>query len=231
MPKTAMILAAGKGERMRPLTETTPKPLLKVAGKALIEYQIEKLVQAGVEQIVINQGWLGDQLPQTLGNGERYGVSIQYSNEQDYPEPLETAGGIIKALPLLGDEPFIVVNGDVWTDYDYAQLPVQLTGLAHLVLVANPPHNTQGDFAISERGLVINPNSDTPQSCYTFSGMAIYDPAMFAKLPTQRQALAPLLKKAMQTQQVSGEYYPGDWRDIGTPERLQELNNLHKKSR
>lgn len=219
MPTHALILAAGKGERMRPLTQTTPKPLLKVAGKALIEYQIEKLVAAGITHIVINQGWLGDQLPLALGDGQRYGASIYYSDEQQFAEPLETAGGIIQALPLLGDQPFAVVNGDVWTDYDYADLPRQITGLAHLVLIDNPPHNPDGDFALLS-GKVLQAGDNR----LTFSGIGLYAPQLFDGMPIERRPLAPILRNAMDQQQVTGEYYQGDWQDIGTPERLTALN-------
>lgn len=216
----ALILAAGKGERMRPLTNTTPKPLLKVGNKALIEYQIEKLVTAGITNIVINQGWLGHQLPDALGDGSRYGVSIQYSDEQMYAEPLETAGGLVKALPLLGRELFAVVNGDVWTDYDYAQLPHSIDGLAHLVLVDNPPHNPDGDFSLANKQVLTE-----GVNRLTFSGIGVYSSSLFADLSLDRRALAPILRNAMLAGQVTGEHHEGLWQDIGTPERLQAIND------
>lgn len=223
---TAMILAAGKGERMRPLTEHHPKPLLKVGGKALIEWQIHKLVAAGISRIVINQGWLGEQLPEALGQGEAYGVELFYSDEQSFPEPLETAGGIIHALPLLGDAPFVVVNGDVWTDYDYAQLqqPNLVASLtkqmdAHLVLINNPPHNPAGDFVLNN-GLL----QTGGLASLTFSGIGVYHPRLFAQCQPGRQALAPILRTAMQKNRIAGSHYAGEWFDIGTPERLAALN-------
>lgn len=214
----AMILAAGRGTRMRPLTEHTPKPLLPVGGKALIVWHIEKLAQAGFHEIVINIAWLGGQIPEALGDGSRWNVRLHYSDEQD-EGALETAGGIIKALPLLGNEPFLVVNGDVWCDYPC--LPRSLAGntLAHLVLVQNPPHNPDGDFAL-DQGQV----NSTGYPRYTFSGIGYYHPQLFAGLPYGKRPLAPLLREAMQQNQVSGELFAGDWRDIGTPQRLHELD-------
>lgn len=214
----AMILAAGKGERMRPLTETTPKPLLRVGGKCLIEYHLERLASHGFSDIVINTGWLGDQIPEVLGNGERYGLNIRYSHER--PEPLETAGGIAHALHLLGPDPFLVINGDIWCDF--VPDPGYSLGnrSAHLVLVPNPGHNEEGDFAL-ERGLVRN--SGDPQ--YTFSGIAYYAPSLFSGLDTDRPApLAPILRQSADIGLVSGEIFEGAWLDIGTPQRLNELD-------
>ena len=214
----AMILAAGRGERMRPLTNVVPKPLLKVAGKSLIEYQIDALAKAGIVELVINCAWLGQQVINRLGDGNRYGVSITYSDEGE--EALETAGGIINALPLLGSEPFVVVNGDIWCDYDFNQLPNKIPGLAHLVMVDNPEHNPEGDFALKGDGHLAIEGSNK----LTFSGIGVYKPELFAGLANGKQPLAPLLRQAMQQQQVTGEQYKGEWLDIGTPERLDELN-------
>ncbi|NLY17314.1 MAG: nucleotidyltransferase family protein [Gammaproteobacteria bacterium] len=210
----AMILAAGKGERMRPLTLHTPKPLLRVAGKALIEYHIEALAVAGITELVINHAWLGQQVEQALGNGSRYGVRIAYSAET---EPLETGGGIRKALPLLGDEPFVVVNGDVWTDYDFSELKGHADSLAHLVLVNNPPHHPRGDFSLVQG--VVGPEGENK---LTYSGISILHPQLFADCQSGAFALAPLLRAAMTQGRVSGEYYAGRWLDVGTTERLAE---------
>ncbi len=213
-----MILAAGLGKRMRPLTLTTPKPLLLVAGKALIEYHIERLVTAGFSDIVINHAWLGEQIEQALGDGRRYGARLHYSPEAD---PLETAGGIHKALPRLcerADDCFVVVNGDVFTDYDFADLPKQIMGQAHLVLVDNPQHNPTGDFSLQEARV-----SDAGSSRLTFSGISVLRGSLFAGLAPGAAALAPLLRDAMARQQVTGEHFSGYWSDIGTPERLAEV--------
>lgn len=213
----AMILAAGRGERMRPLTDTTPKPLLSAGGKALIEYHIEALARAGISELVINHAHLGQQIEQTLGDGERYGVSIQYSAEG---QALETGGGIFKALPLLGKEPFIVVNGDVWTDFDFSHLRQQSVSLAHLVLVDNPPHNPRGDFHLDSTHQV--KTEGVP--CLTYSGIGLYHPQLFAACDARAFPLAPLLRQAMAENKVSGEHYRGQWLDIGTPQRLQQLD-------
>ena len=221
----AMILAAGRGERMRPLTDSTPKPLLKVAGKMLIEYHLYNLARAGVTEVVINHAWLGEQFQQMLGDGERYNLKINYSDEGD--NALETAGGIIKALPLLGAEPFIVVNGDIWTDYDYRELH-QPAGLIHLVLVDNPLHHPQGDFGLDDGGVVLDQfqvQSDQ-LSLLTYSGIGVYAPEIFTKLKSGVQPLAPVIRQAIARQQVSGEHFKGQWWDIGTPERLLELERL-----
>ena len=220
MNMKAMILAAGEGSRMRPLTNHTPKPLLKVGGKSLIVWQIEKLKQAGFTEIIINIAWLAKQIPAALGNGSQWGVTLHYSNEQD-EGALETAGGIVKALPLLGEQPFLVVNADVWCKFDYSSLrhTLKAQDLAHLVMVNNPVHNPTGDFALKQQRLY---KVGTPR--YTFSGIGLYHPQLFSQLSYGRQALAPLLHQAIGKQQLSGELYQGDWRDIGTPERLQQLD-------
>lgn len=214
----AMILAAGRGERMRPLTDHTPKPLLEVGGKALIEYHLTALQQAGIKDVIINHAWLGKHIEARLGTGERYGLRIHYSPE--VPHALETAGGIVQALPRLGAEPFIVVNGDIWCDYPMQQLPDQLDGLAHLVMVVNPPHNPQGDFCLAENGQL----QTEGQRKLTYSGIGVYHPRLFAGLEPGIRPLAPLLKTAMAKGLVSGEHYQGRWLDIGTPERLRELD-------
>lgn len=213
----AMILAAGRGERMRPLTDTVPKPLLEVAGKSLIVHQIEALGLAGIETIVINTGRLGDQIQYHLGTGECFGVSILYSEEGD--EPLETAGGIVKALPLLGSEPFIVTNADIYTDFDYLTLPEQLDSNAHLVLIDNPPHNPEGDFAL-ENGQLKNEGTQR----LTYSGIGLYSPRFFKDCVLGKLPLAPLLRQSAQENRLSGQYFTGFWRDIGSPERLNEVN-------
>jgi len=210
-----MILAAGRGERMRPLTDHTPKPLLRAGGRALIEYHILGLAQAGIRQIIINHAHLGGQIEQALGDGGRYGVDIRYSPEG---EALETGGGIFRALPWLGDGPFVVVNGDVWTDYPFARLP-EPAGLAHLVLVDNPPHHPAGDFVLAADGRV----NEAGGPRLTFSGIGVYRPGLFAGCTAGRFPLAPLLRGAMSAGRVSGEHYRGGWVDVGTPERLAEL--------
>lgn len=216
-PIRAMILAAGRGERMRPLTDQTPKPLLPVGGQALIEYPIRGLAASGIRHIVINLGYLGAQIRDYLGDGQRWGVSIHYSPEP--PGALETGGGIFQALPLLGSAPFIVVNGDVWSDYPYSHLPCSLSGLGHLILVDNPPQHRQGDFALIAGQRIGNHGP----SRLTFAGISVLHPALFAGCQPGRFALTPLLRAAADSGQLSGEYYTGQWFDIGTPERLQAL--------
>jgi N-acetyl-alpha-D-muramate 1-phosphate uridylyltransferase len=221
----AMILAAGRGERMRPLTDVHPKPLLKVGGKALIEYHLEHLAGAGFRDIVINTAWLGEQIPVYLGDGSRWGVRIQYSHE-GWPA-LETGGGIFNALPLLGDDAFLVVNGDTWTDWRVTapMLPAawRTTTLAHLVLVPNPEHNRKGDFGLHDT-LVTEAGEPTSKPIYTFSGMGFYHPRLFAGCSSGAFKLAPLLYAAARTQQVTGELHQGQWFDIGTPQRLTQLD-------
>ena len=213
-----MILAAGRGERMRPLTDLTPKPLLPVAGKPLIRYHLDALRAAGFTELVINTGHLGEQLPAMLGDGRDGGVQIVWSAEP--PEALETGGGIFQALPLLGPEPFLLINGDVWSDYPFIRLPAVPAGLAHLVLVDNPLQHAAGDFFLAADGAV----TENGEPKLTFSGISILRPELFAGCAAGRFPLGPLLRQAMSRGQVSGEYYAGDWRDIGTPERLAELD-------
>lgn len=226
----AMILAAGRGERMRPLTEHTPKPLLAVAGKPLVVWQIERLAAAGFTDLVINHAHLGQRLVERLGDGRAHGVRIAWSDEG---EPLETAGGIARALALLGEAPFLVTNGDVYTEYDYARLrPVlqamsrQPGHLAHLVLVDNPPHHPEGDFLLSDGR--VSPLHRPPAPGLrplTFSGIACYRPELFAAIrPGDKAALAPLLRAAMADGRVTGEHFRGRWEDVGTPRRLADLD-------
>jgi len=212
----AMILAAGRGERMRPLTDSLPKPLLAAGGKPLIVHHIEKLKHAGISELVINHAWLGHKLVEALGDGSAFGVSIRWSAEES---ALETAGGIVQALPLLGSDPFLVINGDTWIDADYATLVRQPLGsdLAHLWLVPNPPQHPNGDFSL-QAGRV----QDAP--ALTFSGVGLYHPAAFAELPSGARKLAPLLRDWMAQGRVGGSLLAGEWRDIGTVERLRALD-------
>lgn len=214
----AMILAAGRGERMRPLTDTTPKPLLKVDKLCLIEHHILNLKKAGITDLVINTAWLAEKIHKKLGNGSNYGVSITYSDEG---EALETGGGIKKALPLLGESSFLVVNGDVWCDYDYKNLPnLKKECLAHLILVDNPQQHPEGDFSI-KKGLLSNNDNEKK----TYSGIGIYSPKLFTQ-KEERFPLGPLLRSAADNNLISAENYTGYWLDIGTPERLQKLQTL-----
>ncbi|MGB5887171.1 MAG: nucleotidyltransferase family protein [Acinetobacter venetianus] len=223
----AMILAAGMGNRMRPLTLHTPKPLLVVGGKPLIVWHIEKLQKIGVTEIVINTAWLGEKLANTLGDGSQFGVTILWSHEG---EGLETAGGIINALPLLGTDPFILVNGDVWTTMDFSTLlDVDLGDKqAHLVLVDNPPQHTKGDFILAN-DLAYTFEQDQLGEALTYSGVAVLKPKMFVGLENGKRPLAPLLKQAMQQQQVSAEKMQAIWVDVGTPDRLEQLDQQIKQ--
>lgn len=214
----AMILAAGRGERMRPLTDHTPKPLLQVGGKPLIVWHIERLARAGFTELVINHAHLGQQIEDSLGDGQQWQINIHYSAEGT---ALETAGGIAYALPLLGDQPFLVVNGDVFTDIDYASLLLPADKLAHLVMVDNPPQHAAGDFGLKD-GVVF----ESAEHRLTFSGVGVYHPALFDSVKRGQAAkLAPLLKAAMQPHRVTGQHHHGLWHDIGTPERLEQLDH------
>jgi len=213
----AMILAAGLGTRMKPLTDKTPKPLLKVGGIPLIVWHLERLAHNGFRDIVINIAHLGYQIPEVLGDGSQWGLSIAYSDEQE-EGGLEGAGGIVKALPLLGDDTFLVLNGDIFTDYDFQKSRVLADGiLAHLVLVPNPEHNPSGDFALDGHKVV-----DKKQ--YTYSGICYYSAKLFDGVPYGKSSLVPLLREAMKEARVTGELYEGEWLDIGTAERLELLN-------
>jgi MurNAc alpha-1-phosphate uridylyltransferase len=226
----ALVFAAGLGERMRPLTDATPKPLLRAGDKPLVAWHLEKLAAIGVREVVVNTSWLADRFPAELGDGDRWGLRIRYSYEG--PTPLETGGGMLRALPLLGDAPFIAVNGDVWTDFDFARLPREPAGDAHLVLVDNPAHHTRGDFALQADGSV----ADAGEPRLTFSGIGVYrtslldgwrdtigDAAGVDEDPP-RFRLAPLLRAAMARDRVTGEHHRGRWTDVGTPERLAQLD-------
>lgn len=215
----AMILAAGRGERMRPLTDSTPKPLLRIGGQTMIERHVHALARVGITDLVINYAHLGEQIEAALGDGYAYGVAIRYSPETG--GALETGGGIFNALSLLGSEPFLVVNSDIWTDFAFEQLPEQPDGLAHLVMVDNPGHHPQGDFSLSA-GLL----SQKGPAMLTFSGIGVYRPELFSGCAAGAFPLAPLLRRAMDAGQVSGEHYSGSWFDIGTPERLDAVNRV-----
>jgi len=222
----ALVFGAGKGERMRPLTDTTPKPLLEVRGKPLIAWHLEKLAAIGVREVVVNTSWLADRFAPALGDGSRWGLRLHYSYEG--PEPLETGGGLLHALPLLGDAPFIAVNGDIWCDLDFATLPREPAGQAHLVLVDNPPHHPGGDFALLADGRV----EAAGEARLTFAGLGVYRPSLLAAwrstlgaadgadLDPPRFKLAPLLRAAMRAGTVTGQHHRGAWTDVGTPERL-----------
>jgi len=225
----ALIFAAGLGERMRPLTERTPKPLLSVGGKPLIVWHLEKLAAAGVHYVVINTSHLAEQFPDTLGDGSRWGLRIRYAYEG--PTPLETGGGMLNALPLLGSAPFIAVNGDIWCDVDLAALPSEPAGLAHLLLVDNPPQHPHGDFALDAHGTV----HDDGDARLTFSGIGVYRQELLqgwrevignvagTDMQPPRFRLVPLLRAAMANDAISGSHYRGAWTDVGTPQRLAQL--------
>ena len=226
----ALIFAAGLGERMRPLTDATPKPLLPAGGKPLITWHLERLAAAGITEVVVNISWLSEQFPAALGDGRRWGLSIHYSHEGDVP--LETGGGMWHARGVLGNDPFIAINGDVWTDYEFSQLPAQPPGDAHLVLVDNPAHNPAGDFALASDGIVRNDGAGK----LTFAGIGVYRASLFddwrrvigdtpgARAEPPRFRLAPLLRAAIAEGQVTGEHHRGRWTDVGTPARLAELD-------
>ena len=218
----AMILAAGVGERMRPLTDHTPKPLLQVAGKPLIEHHITRLAQSGFTDLVINVSHLAQQIIDYCGQGERWGVRITFSREQ---EPLETAGGIQRALPLLGGQPFLVVNGDIWIDCDFTRLRVYRLAaeeVAHLVLVKSPPQHPLGDFLLDEAGWVrARPEGETG---LTYAGVGIYTPGFFSGMAPGKLPLRPLLDEAIHQSLLTGEYHTGSWEDVGTPQRLLALD-------
>jgi MurNAc alpha-1-phosphate uridylyltransferase len=233
----ALVFAAGKGERMRPLTETTPKPLLGVGGKPLVAWHLEKLAALGVRDVVLNVSWLADRFAPVLGDGADWGLRLHYSHEG--PEPLETGGGMLKALALLGDAPFLAVNGDVWTDFDFARLPAAPAGLAHLVMVDNPAQHPRGDFVLGDDGHL----SESGDARLTFAGIGLYRPALFdgwrgvigdapgVDRDPPRFKLVPLLVDAMPRGEVTAQYHGGRWTDVGTPERLAALDRDVREAR
>lgn len=226
----ALVFAAGLGERMRPLTDHTPKPLLEAGGRPLMAWHLERLAAAGIREVVVNTSWLAPRFPEVLGDGDRWGLRIHYAHEGD--TPLETGGGMLHALPLLGDAPFLAVNGDIWCDLDFARLPSRPDGEAHLVLVDNPGHHPGGDFALDASGRV---HADGAPRL-TFAGIGVYRPALLERWreavgdapgaggAPPRFRLAPLLRAAMGRGAVSGEHHRGRWTDVGTPARLQALS-------
>lgn len=215
---SAMLLAAGRGERLRPITDTLPKPLVTVAGKPLIVHHLEALARAGVREVVINLSWLGGLIRAALGDGRQFGVHIAYSEEG--PEPLETAGGIFKALPLLGARPFLVVNADIWTDMDFSRwLALPEDALARIALVPNPTHHPRGDFGL-EGGHVV----ERPSERYTYTGVGVFRPELFAGCQPGKFPLLPLLQRAIAARRLRGELFTGEWCDVGTPERLARLD-------
>ena len=215
----AIILAAGMGTRMRPLTDQLPKPLLSVGGKPLIVWHLERLQRNGFKEVVINIAWLGHMIPALLGDGERFGLSIHYSDEQA-ESALETAGGIVKTLSFFDNEPFLVLSADIWCDYEYLPIsPIQNGDLGHLILVDNPQHHPEGDFSLSA-GRVSS--GGVPKK--TYSGISYFHPELFKSLSYGKRALAPVMREAMARQQISGEHHSGQWWDIGTPERLALLD-------
>lgn len=212
----ALIFAAGRGERMRPLTDATPKPLLEVGGKPLIAWHLERLADAGVREVVINTSHLAERFPAALGDGAHWRLRIHYSYEG--PRPLETGGGMLRALPLLGEAPFIAVNGDIWTDFDFAALPADPPGLAHLVVVDNPPQHAHGDFVLRDGRL-----HDEPAPRLTFAGIGVYRHELLAGHGPGTFSIVPALREAMRAGRVGGEHFRGCWSDVGTPQRLAEL--------
>ncbi|WP_028388873.1 N-acetylmuramate alpha-1-phosphate uridylyltransferase MurU [Legionella fairfieldensis] len=217
--KTAMLLAAGRGERLKPLTEKTPKAMCPVQKKPLIEHHVEKLANSGFERVVINHAYLGGQIRRYLGKGSQWGIEICYTPEP--PGGLETGGGIYNALPLLGDQPFITINADIFTDYDFGSLQIAQDIMAHLVLVRNPEHNSQGDFSLTKQGQLGNQNKK-----YTFAGIACYRPQAFHRCKTGRYSVVSLLHDIISQHQATGEIHQGFWADIGSLQRLQLVNTL-----
>jgi len=213
----AMVLAAGRGERLRPLTDHTPKPMLRVRGQPLIHRHLEALARAGVREVVINLSWLGASIRDGVGSGERFGLSVQYSQEP--PGALEAGGGIFQALPFLGEEPFLVVNGDTYTDVDFAQLRIGARALAHLVLVPNPAHHPRGDFVLIDGEV-----REGEAQRLTYAGVGVYRPELFARCTAGRFPLLPLLRSAIAERRLTGERYDGRWVDVGSAQRLEALN-------
>ena len=224
-PVRAMLLAAGRGERLRPITDTLPKPLVQVAGKPLIVYHLEALARAGIRDVVFNLSWLGEKIRSALGDGGAHGVRIAYSEEG--PVPLETGGGIHRALPLLGPDPFLVVNSDVWTDVDFSRFPTLEAGAdARLLLAPNPPHHARGDFGLAGDFVV---ERDTDR--FTYTGIGVYRPEFFAGCAPGRFPLLPLLRRAIAARRLRGVVYRGEWLDIGSPDRLAWLDARERAAR
>jgi len=215
----AMILAAGRGVRMKPLTDSVPKPLVRIHGKPLIQYHIEALKQAGITDIVINVSYMAGRVKGYLEHGQRFGVNIQYSPEK---QPLEMAGGIIQALPLLGNEPFIVVSADIWTEYDYAALPKNPTGMAHIVLVDNPPDHPQGDFGLRDNIVL-----ETADKRYTFGGIGVYRPELFDGLESSVMTIGPIFREAIPKKLITGEVFNGRWHNVGSLQQVKALNTSY----
>jgi MurNAc alpha-1-phosphate uridylyltransferase len=214
----ALVFAAGRGERMRPLTDAMPKPLLEVRGKPLIVWHLEKLARAGVREVVVNTSHLANRFPERIGDGSQWNLRIRYSYEGS--EPLETGGGMFRALAFLGHEPFIAVNGDVFTDFNFSTLPQRIHSLAHLVMVDNPAHNPNGDFVLRDGKLF-----DEPSPRLTFAGVGVYRSELLDGSSDGKFSLAPILRAAMRREEITGEHYRGMWNDVGTPQRLDELNS------
>lgn len=219
MPTKAMILAAGRGSRLKPLTDTLPKPLVPVQGKPLIEHHLCHLKKAGVNEVIINLAHLSDKIKDTLKDGKQFGLTIHYSEEE--PPGLETGGGIVRALPLLGDEPFWVINGDVYSDYAFTHANLDKDKKAHVVLVPNPKHNPSGDFSVAN-GIL---GKAALKETFTFSGIALYHPSLFKDLKVDRFSVTPILRQAANDNLVSAEVFSGTWHDVGTLERLKEANS------
>ena len=217
MIERALIFAAGRGERMRPLTDTVPKPLLPVHGKPMIVRHIEALARAGVGEIVVNTSHLATKFREALGDGSPWNVRVRYSYEG--PQPLDSGGGMLRALPFLGHDPFIAVNGDVVTDFDFSTLPRQPEGVAHLVVIDNPPHHPDGDFVLRDGRL-----HDEPSPRLTFAGIGVYRPSLLDGRGDGTFSMVPILREAMRRGEVTGEHYRGAWSDIGTPQRLADIN-------
>lgn len=223
MIERALIFAAGRGERMRPLSETTPKPLLDVRGKPMIVRHLEKLARAGVREVVINTSHLAAQFPAALGDGATWNLRIRYSFEG--AQPLDSGGGMLRALPLLGHDPFLAVNGDIFTEFDFSTLPQNPPGLAHLVMIDNPPHHPGGDFVLREGRLF---DEITPR--LTFAGIGVYRPALLDGQSDGKFSVVPILRAAMRNGEIAGEHYRGVWNDVGTPQRLAELNSVFPRA-